>query len=117
MKKQITVGVLGCGYWGPLLVRNFKGLPDCQLQAVCDVDVARVKHVCGLYPDVEGMTTPQQFITERGLDAVVLAACGLDRLGLADEIGHRFEPEALLPEAGQGALGPPPRGPLSRRSS
>jgi hydroxymethylbilane synthase len=41
---------------------------------------------------------------ERGLDAVVLAACGLDRLGLADEIGHRFDPEELLPEAGQGAL-------------
>ena len=41
---------------------------------------------------------------ERGLHAVVLAACGLDRLGLAGEIGRRFSPEELLPEAGQGAL-------------
>ena len=41
---------------------------------------------------------------ERGLDAIVLAACGLDRLGLSREIGHRFEPEELLPEAAQGAL-------------
>ena len=41
---------------------------------------------------------------ERGLDAVVLAACGLDRLGLAAEIDTRFEPDELLPEAGQGAL-------------
>lgn len=41
---------------------------------------------------------------ERGLDAIVLAACGLDRLGLQGEIGHRFDPEELLPEAGQGAL-------------
>src|SRR5438105_3420008 len=41
---------------------------------------------------------------ERGLAAVVLAACGLDRLGLAAEIGYRFPPEELLPEAGQGAL-------------
>jgi hydroxymethylbilane synthase len=41
---------------------------------------------------------------ERGLDAVVLAACGLDRLGLGAEIGRRFEPEEILPEAGQGAL-------------
>ena len=41
---------------------------------------------------------------ERGLDAVVLAACGLDRLGLEDEIGLRLAPEAMLPEAGQGAL-------------
>jgi hydroxymethylbilane synthase len=42
--------------------------------------------------------------SERGLDAIVLAACGLDRLGLSGEIGHRFEPESMLPEAGQGAL-------------
>jgi hydroxymethylbilane synthase len=41
---------------------------------------------------------------ERGLDAVVLAACGLARLGLGGEIGHRFDPTELLPEAGQGAL-------------
>jgi hydroxymethylbilane synthase len=41
---------------------------------------------------------------ERGLDTVVLAACGLDRLGLDAEIGHRFQVEELLPEAGQGAL-------------
>jgi len=41
---------------------------------------------------------------ERGLDAIVLAACGLDRLGLDAEIGHRFDPETMLPEAGQGAL-------------
>jgi hydroxymethylbilane synthase len=41
---------------------------------------------------------------ERGLDAIVLAACGLDRLGLGSEIGHRFDPDELLPEAGQGAL-------------
>jgi hydroxymethylbilane synthase len=41
---------------------------------------------------------------ERELDAVVLAACGLDRLGLAREIGKRFDPDELLPEAAQGAL-------------
>jgi hydroxymethylbilane synthase len=41
---------------------------------------------------------------ERGLDAVVLAACGLDRLGLGVEIGLRFDPAELLPEAAQGAL-------------
>ena len=41
---------------------------------------------------------------ERGLDGVVLAACGLDRLGLSAEIARRFTAEELLPEAGQGAL-------------
>jgi hydroxymethylbilane synthase len=41
---------------------------------------------------------------ERRLDAIVLASCGLDRLAMSAEIGRRFEPEELLPEAGQGAL-------------
>jgi len=41
---------------------------------------------------------------ERGLDAIVLASCGLDRLGLADRIGLRIDPDMMLPEAAQGAL-------------
>jgi hydroxymethylbilane synthase len=41
---------------------------------------------------------------ERRLDAVVLAACGLDRLGLGGEIGLRLDPADVLPEAGQGAV-------------
>jgi hydroxymethylbilane synthase len=41
---------------------------------------------------------------ERGLDAIVLAACGLDRLGLEHEIGARLDPDEMLPEAAQGAL-------------
>jgi hydroxymethylbilane synthase len=41
---------------------------------------------------------------ERGLDALLLAACGLDRLGLAHHIGLRLDPEVMLPEAAQGAL-------------
>jgi predicted dehydrogenase len=73
MKRQIAIGVLGCGYWGPLLVRNFKGLPDCQVKAVCDMSKARLTHLATLYPDIEGMTDPQQFINGCGLDAVVIA--------------------------------------------
>jgi hydroxymethylbilane synthase len=43
-------------------------------------------------------------LRERGLDAIVLAACGLDRLGLSGEIGARLDPDLMLPEAAQGAL-------------
>jgi hydroxymethylbilane synthase len=42
--------------------------------------------------------------SERGLEALVLAACGLDRLGLADRIGLRLPVDVMLPEAAQGAL-------------
>ena len=73
MKKQITVGVIGCGYWGPLLIRNFKSLSECRLKSVCDLDIARVKHVCALYPDVEGLTAPERLIGAADIDAVVIA--------------------------------------------
>jgi hydroxymethylbilane synthase len=47
---------------------------------------------------------PSLSARERGLDALVLAACGLDRLGLDGEIGLRLAIETMLPEAAQGAL-------------
>ena len=45
MKKPISVGVVGCGYWGPNLIRNLKSLPDCNLKAMCDLSEARLKHL------------------------------------------------------------------------
>jgi predicted dehydrogenase len=73
MRQPISVGVVGCGYWGPLLVRNFKGLPNCSLKTVCDVSEARLKHVRSLYSDVEGLTDYDQLLNGADLDAVVIA--------------------------------------------
>src|ERR1044071_6512291 len=73
MKKQITVGVIGCGYWGPLLIRNFKSLSECRIKSVCDLDIARVKHACALYPDVEGLTTTERLIDAVDINAIVIA--------------------------------------------
>src|SRR5271157_6021004 len=74
MKEPIGVGVVGCGYWGPNLVRNFKGLPNSNVKAMCDVSEARLKHMRSLYPDVEGMTDFEHMLNGIGLDAVVVAA-------------------------------------------
>jgi predicted dehydrogenase len=74
MREPIVVGVVGCGYWGPNLVRNFKGLPDCKLKAMCDVSEARLKHMRSLYSDVEGITDFEHLLNGVGLDAVVVAA-------------------------------------------
>src|SRR6202045_2455248 len=74
MKDPIVVGVVGCGYWGPNLVRNFKALPNCHLRAMCDVSEARLKHMRSLYSDVEGVTDFDHMLNGVGLDAVVVAA-------------------------------------------
>ncbi len=73
MRKQIKVGVVGCGYWGPNLVRNFRSLPDCSLKMMCDISEQRLEHLRGLYPEVEGERDYGHMLNGAGLDAIVVA--------------------------------------------
>jgi predicted dehydrogenase len=73
MAKQIKVGVVGCGYWGPNLVRNFRVLPDCNLKMICDLSEKRLAHLKSLYPEVHGTTDYRHMLNGVGLDAVVIA--------------------------------------------
>src|SRR6476659_1441883 len=73
MEQPISLGVVGCGYWGPNLVRNFKGLADCRVRAMCDKNQSRLKHMRSVYSDVEGTTDYEHFLNGAGLDAVVIA--------------------------------------------
>src|ERR1044072_1995190 len=73
MKKLIRVGVLGCGYWGPLLIRNFRSVRECRLKVVCDLDIARLNHACAMYSDLETVTTPERILDGTDIDAVVIA--------------------------------------------
>jgi predicted dehydrogenase len=73
MAKQIKIGVAGCGYWGPNLVRNFRSLPDCNLKMICDLNEQRLAHLKPLYPEVQGTKDYCYFLNGAGLDAVVIA--------------------------------------------
>jgi predicted dehydrogenase len=73
MKSPINVGVLGCGYWGPLLVRNFRQLPNARLKRVCDLNEERLKHLVALYPDVIFSQDFTGFLADDTLDAVAIA--------------------------------------------
>src|SRR6201999_1349053 len=73
MSKKIKVGVAGCGYWGPNLIRNFRALADCNLKMICNLSVARLKHLKSLYPEVEGATDYKHMLNGINLDAVVIA--------------------------------------------
>jgi len=73
MESKINVGVVGCGYWGPNLARNFNALPNSRLAAVCDVSVDRLKHMKELYPNVELFNDYPKFLKEAKLDAVAVA--------------------------------------------
>ncbi|MGA2243426.1 MAG: Gfo/Idh/MocA family oxidoreductase [Verrucomicrobiota bacterium] len=73
MLKKIKVGVAGCGYWGPNLIRNFRSLADCQLKMMCDLNVARLKHLKSLYPEVGSAVDYDHMLNGVNLDAVVIA--------------------------------------------
>ena len=73
MNRSIKVGVVGCGYWGPNLIRNFRTLTDCNLSLICDANKKRLQHLRSLYPEVEGCTDYDHLLNGTGLDAVVIA--------------------------------------------
>lgn len=73
MSDPLKVGVVGCGYWGPNLIRNFRALSDCQLKLVCDLSEARLKHMRSLYPEVETTSDYSHMLNGAGLDVVVVA--------------------------------------------
>ena len=72
MAKQIKVGVVGCGYWGPNLMRNFRTLPECQLKMMCDLSEQRLKHLSRSTPRSKE-TDFCHMLNGAGLDAVVIA--------------------------------------------
>ena len=73
MAKKLRLGVAGCGYWGPNLIRNFRALPDCHLKMMCDLNPARLHHLRKVYPEVEGETDYAHMLNGVNLDAVVIA--------------------------------------------
>ena len=70
---SLKVGVVGCGYWGPNLVRNFSSLPHCEVRALADTNVDRLKHMQSLYPDVELYSSYQRMLEKADIDAVAVA--------------------------------------------
>src|SRR5512143_3400567 len=72
-KKPIRVGVVGCGYWGPNLVRNLRQAPDCLLKTLCDASETRLAHMRRLYPEVSATKRFEDLLEDRELDGVVIA--------------------------------------------
>lgn len=83
MGVSISVGVVGCGYWGPNLIRNFKLLSKCNVKVVCDSNEARLNHITGMHSGVQGVSDYNLLLNDAGLDAVVIATPVRGHYGLA----------------------------------
>ncbi|MCI0513772.1 Gfo/Idh/MocA family oxidoreductase [candidate division KSB1 bacterium] len=70
---KINVAVIGCGYWGPNLIRNFNQLPDCQITGCCDLSAEKLKRMQSLYPTIKTSTCLDEIIDDASIDAVTIA--------------------------------------------
>jgi predicted dehydrogenase len=70
---MIKVGVIGHGYWGPNLVRNFMAAPGSAVSAVCDQREERLTQLRKLYPTLSIYTSATELIQDPNVDAVVVA--------------------------------------------
>lgn len=69
---MINVAVVGCGYWGPNLIRNFYALPDCRVGKICDSNRERLEHVRRLYADSQLTEDFCSVVADPGVDAVAI---------------------------------------------
>jgi len=69
----INIAVIGCGYWGPNLIRNFNFIPDCEMKVCCDINIERLKRMKQLYPDIEITTNYKEIIAAADIDAIAIA--------------------------------------------
>jgi predicted dehydrogenase len=82
--RLIKVGIVGCGYWGPNLIRNFVENPSSEVVMVADLKEERLAHIKTSYPQI--MTTRNyQDLFSQDLDAVVIATPPATHYALAKE--------------------------------
>jgi predicted dehydrogenase len=68
-----TVGIIGCGYWGPNLIRNFVSCPETELLWACDLDENRLKEVLRPYPNVRKTTNMNEMLADESVAAIAIA--------------------------------------------
>lgn len=73
MTDEVRVGVVGCGYWGPNLVRAFSELPQVSVDVVADLDDMALARLRNRNPRVGSFTTDINSVFELGLDALIIA--------------------------------------------
>src|SRR6187455_1088215 len=70
---RLAVAVIGAGYWGPNLIRNFSASSDWDLVAVCDLDTDRATSVVSGLQDVRVVASIDELLALDRLDAVAIA--------------------------------------------
>src|SRR5260370_42572020 len=84
--KATTVGIIGCGYWGPNLLRNFAENDAAELRWICDLDELRLAAMSRRYPAAQTTTEYQDFVRDSDLDAVAVVTPVATHFEIAKEL-------------------------------
>lgn len=80
---MLKIGVIGYGYWGPNLVRNFAETPNVQVTMVADSKATQLARLKSRYPAIETVSDAQELIQSQNVDAVVIATPVVSHFPLA----------------------------------
>lgn len=72
-RSHNVIGVVGCGYWGPNLIRNFRNLEGCRMKTMCDLDLNRLAHLKKLYPDIAVESEYDALVEDTEITAIAIA--------------------------------------------
>ena len=86
MTRPVNVAVVGCGYWGPNIIRNFFRLPGARLLAVCDLRQDRLDYVREHFPGVEVSRDVDAVVTRPDVDAVAVTTPADGHFSLAKRV-------------------------------
>jgi predicted dehydrogenase len=81
--SNIHIGVIGYGYWGPNIVRNFFATPSCTVKMVADSRKERLDLLAKIFPSILGVNDAEDILTSKDIDAVVIATPVFSHFGLA----------------------------------
>jgi len=69
---MINVGIIGYGYWGPNVARNFNACEGVGLIAICDLNEKRLNHAQSHYPFIKRYSDPKDMISSKDIDVVAV---------------------------------------------
>ena len=105
MEKAFNVGVVGCGYWGPNLIRNFNSLQESCVVSACDKDQERLDYIKRLYPGVKTTTEFDVLLNDTKIDAIAIATPVNSHFPLAEKSllagKHTFIEKPMASTSGQ----------------
>ena len=85
MPEKITIGQIGCGYWGPNVLRNFSSQCDCWVKYVAEINPERQAYVRANFPRSEVVSDVDTLLSDAEVDAVIVATPAASHHALAKQ--------------------------------